>query len=91
MKSYRVAHILVSAKHEAEDILRKLIAKPEEFESMARKYSSCSSAPDGGDLGEVKIGKADPDFEDAALALKAGEISKQPVRTRFGYHLIKRL
>lgn len=91
MKSYRAAHILVSAKHEAEDILRKLNAKPEEFEALARKYSSCSSAPNGGDLGEVKTGKADPDFEEAALKLKMGEISKQPVRTRFGYHLIKRL
>lgn len=91
MKSYRVAHILVTAKHEAEDILRKLTAKPEDFESMARKHSNCSSAPNGGDLGDIKIGKADPDFEEASISLKIGEISKQPVRTRFGYHLIKRL
>lgn len=91
MKSYRAAHILVNAKHEAEDILRKLKDRPEDFEALARKYSSCSSATNGGDLGEVKLGKADAEFEEAVLDLKTGEISQQAVRTRFGYHLIKRL
>ena len=91
MKSFRSAHILVSAKHEAEDILRKLKANPKDFEALARKYSNCSSGSNGGDLGEIKLGKADPDFEEAALALKPHETTQQPVRTRFGYHIIKRL
>lgn len=90
IKSYRAAHILVQAKYEAEDILLKL-KNGISFEDLARKYSSCPSSPQGGDLGELKIGRADSDFEEAALALKINEITKSPVRTRFGYHLIKRL
>jgi peptidyl-prolyl cis-trans isomerase C len=90
MKSYKASHILVPAKYEALDILRKLTATPNEFESFARRYSICSSAPQGGYLGEIQIGKADSDFEESVLDLKINEISKIPVRTKFGYHIIKR-
>jgi peptidyl-prolyl cis-trans isomerase C len=90
MKSYKASHILVAAKYEAEDILQKLSATPSEFESLARRHSTCSSAPQGGNLGEIKIGKADSDFEESVLNLKINEISKIPVRTKFGYHIIKR-
>lgn len=89
MKSYKVAHILVTARHEAEDLLRKLNGGAT-FEDLARKFSQCSSASAGGDLGEIRMGKADSDFEDAALKLKPGQVSKAPVRSRFGYHIIKR-
>ncbi len=87
---YKVSHILVKNKYEAEDIIRKLKSGAS-FEEMAKKYSSCSSASNGGLLGEIKIGKADEDFEAAALNLKINEISKAAIRTKFGYHLIKRL
>lgn len=87
---YKVSHILVKNKYEADDIIRKLKSGAS-FEEMAKKYSSCSSAPNGGLLGELKIGKADEDFEAAALNLKINEISKVAIRTKFGYHLIKRL
>lgn len=90
MKTYKAAHILVSAKHEAEDMLLKL-NKGIAFSELARKFSNCSSAPNGGDLGEIKIGKAHEDFEEAVLKLKAGETTKTPVRTSFGYHIIKRI
>jgi peptidyl-prolyl cis-trans isomerase C len=90
MKSYRTAHILVNAKYEAEDLLRKLNTGSD-FAEMAKKHSTCTSAVNGGDLGEIKTGKADSDFEEASLNLKIGEVTKVPVRTRFGYHLIKRL
>ena len=89
-KSYKAAHILVKAQFEAEDILRKL-KEGSSFEDIARKFSSCRSAPNGGELGEIKMGKAAEEFEEAALKLKPGEISQKPVRTSFGYHLIKRL
>lgn len=89
-EKFHVAHILLSARHEAEDLLRKL-KDGKSFEDLARKHSSCSSAANGGDLGEITVGKADPDFEEAALNIKTGEISKTPVRTRFGFHLIKRI
>ena len=87
---FHVAHILVSARHEAEDILRNL-KDGKSFEELARRHSTCSSAANGGDLGDISAGKADPDFEEAALDLKVGDISRAPVRTRFGFHLIKRI
>ena len=83
-------HILVQHKHEAEDLERKLKAGAD-FQDLARKFSTCSSAAGGGDLGDVsrKLDRLDDDFRDAAEALKVGERSG-PVRTRFGYHLILR-
>lgn len=85
----KVKHILVQHQYEAEDILRKL-SEGKTFEDLARTYSTCSSAPQGGDLGLVKTGKFVEDFEEAACGLKPGEISKKPVRTAFGYHIIFR-
>lgn len=90
MKAYRAAHILVTHEYEAEDLLKKL-ARGENFEDVARKYSSCSSAPNGGHLGLIKIGKAAEEFEEAALSLKPDQTTPKPIRTRFGYHIIKRL
>lgn len=90
MKAYHVHHILVKAQYEAEDLIVKL-NRGESFEALAQKFSTCSSAANGGDLGVLKTGKADPDFEESALALKPNEITKSPVRTKFGYHLIKRI
>lgn len=89
-KTYRAAHILVSSKYQAEDILKKL-RMGSEFSELARKFSTCASAVRGGDLGELKIGKAHEDFEEAALKLKPGETTDTPVRTSFGYHIIMRL
>lgn len=84
-----VSHILVRHEYEALDILRALAAG-KSFEELARKHSTCPSAPEGGALGSFARGRMDEDFEDAAFLLKVGEISKKPVRTKFGYHLIKR-
>lgn len=89
-KTYKAAHILVRAKYEAEDLLLKLKAGSS-FEELAKRFSSCTSAAHSGNLGEIKIGQADMEFEEAVLGLKINEITKSPVRTRFGYHLIKRL
>jgi len=89
-KNYHVFHILVKHAYEAEDLLRKLEAG-ESFENLAQKFSICSSAKNKGDLGPIFEGKADPDFEEAALLLKPGQITKKPIRSRFGFHLIKRI
>ena len=88
--TYRVAHILVQHRYEAEDILKK-IAEGVSFENLANKYSTCASAKAGGHLGELHFGKADPNFEEAVTELKLQEVSKKPIRTRFGYHLLKRI
>ncbi|MGZ3769442.1 MAG: peptidylprolyl isomerase [Bdellovibrio sp.] len=86
----RASHILVQQKYEADDILR-LLQNGQDFAALAKKYSTCSSASQGGDLGLVALGRLDETFEEAVLCLKVGETSKAPVRTRFGYHLIKRV
>ena len=89
MPKIHVKHILVSQKFEAEDLLKK-IKSGEDFESLARKFSSCPSSESGGDLGEVDSRRLDEDFSEAALKLKIDECSGI-VRTRFGYHLIKKV
>lgn len=85
----RASHILVQHLYEADDILR-LLKAGQVFEDLARRYSTCPSASVGGDLGFFKPGRMDETFEDAAFVLKVGDLTKAPVRTRFGYHIIKR-
>ena len=58
------------------------------FENAAKKYSKCPSSNNGGSLGEFGRGQMVKEFEDVAFGLNIGEIS-QPVRTQFGYHLIR--
>lgn len=89
-KTYHVFHILVQHSFEADDLLKKLAAG-KSFEELAMKFSTCSSAKNKGDLGVIAFGKADSDFEEAVQILKPGQISKKPVRTKFGFHIIKRI
>ena len=84
----RASHILVEKEYEAEDVLKKL-NEGNSFESLAKAFSKCPSGEDGGDLGEFRRGQMVKPFEDAAFALQPGEVSG-PVRTQFGYHIIKR-
>ena len=84
----KASHILVKHLYEAEDILRAL-GSGKSFEALARAFSTCSSAKAGGWLGDLSKSKIDSDLLDALEALKIGEISK-PIRTRFGYHIIRR-
>lgn len=81
-------HILVEQKFEAQDILKKL-SEGISFEQLAKDFSSCGSASQGGDLGEFSKGMMVAPFEKAVLALKVGETS-EPVQTQFGYHIILR-
>lgn len=84
----KARHILVRHEYEARDILRKL-SLGESFEDLARDFSLCPSAKQGGDLGEFPRGRMVPAFERALLKLAPGEISAI-VKTPFGFHLIKR-
>ena len=81
-------HILVDHEYEANDILKK-ISNGEDFENLARDYSICGSAEDGGDLGEFSKGMMVKPFEQALLDLDIGNISGVE-RTQFGYHIILR-
>jgi peptidyl-prolyl cis-trans isomerase C len=82
-------HILLQHKFEAEDVL-KLLNEGKEFETLAKKFSKCPSAADGGNLGDLSGKKLDPDFQESAEILKPGQTSGI-VRTRFGYHIIQRV
>lgn len=83
----RASHILVDTEEKAAEILEE-INNGLSFQEAASKYSTCPSKEVGGDLGEFTKGKMVPEFENAAFSMKEGEIS-QPVKTQFGYHLIK--
>lgn len=83
----RASHILVKTEKEAQDIESQL-KKGANFDELAKKYSTDSSAAKGGDLGWFSKGSMVPDFEKAAFGLKEGQIS-DPVKTQFGYHIIK--
>ena len=85
----RAKHILVDKYIKANEIFEDLKAG-ENFESLARQYSTCSSKKRGGDLGEFSKGDMVPEFWNACTKLSIGEIS-QPVKSKFGYHLIKRV
>ena len=99
-KRLRVAHVLVrvppvggsdaenAAKAKVEDVIKRAKAG-EDFAKLAREISEDkASAVQGGDLGFVGAGELVAPFEQAAFALKKGEISA-PVRTPFGYHAIR--
>lgn len=81
------AHILVAEKYQAQALINR-IEGGESFASVAKKFSLCPSGQGGGDLGYFGRGKMVKEFEDAAFALPVGELS-QPVRTDFGWHVIK--
>jgi peptidyl-prolyl cis-trans isomerase C len=83
------AHILVKTETEAKNIKAR-IDKGEKFGSIAKNVSICSSAKNGGDLGTFARGKMVKEFEKAAFTLEKGQTS-EPVKTQYGYHIIKRL
>lgn len=87
--SYKVSHILVETEDEAKEIIAKLDGG-EDFAKLATEFSTdTGSAANGGDLGEITMQTSfvQP-FLDAVATMKAGDIS-QPVKSEFGYHIIK--
>ena len=83
----RASHILVKTEEEAKKLLEE-IKNGADFAKLASEHSMCPSGRDGGDLRFFGRGMMVKPFEDAAFALKKGEIS-EPVETQFGWHLIK--
>ena len=80
-------HILVDTLEAAEKIAEE-IKNGKSFEEAAKEYSSCPSKARGGDLGAFGRGQMVKEFEEAAFALEPNTVSA-PVKTSFGYHLIK--
>ncbi len=83
----KASHILVDEEEEAKKIKDEL-DNGASFEEKAQEASGCPSSQKGGDLGYFSKGKMVPEFEAVAMDLKPGEIS-EPVKTQFGYHIIK--
>lgn len=86
-ESVRAKHILVDSEEKANKIKTE-IAEGKSFEDAAKEYSSCPSKAKGGDLGVFSKGQMVPEFEKVAFTLEPGVVS-DPVKTQFGYHLIK--
>jgi peptidyl-prolyl cis-trans isomerase C len=86
---YRARHILVKTEAEAKKILASL-GKKAKFEDLAKKFSKDpGSAKNGGALDWADRGAYVKEFSDALAALKKGEVTKTPVKTQFGYHIIR--
>jgi peptidyl-prolyl cis-trans isomerase C len=86
-KQVHAAHILVKKEDKAKELLTRL-STGESFTELARKYSDCPSGKDGGDLGWFGRGQMVREFEEAAFNGQKGA-TVGPVRTQFGWHLIK--
>jgi peptidyl-prolyl cis-trans isomerase C len=82
----RASHILVPTEKQALELKRK-IDEGEKFHKVAKRFSTCPSKEQGGDLGFFGKGQMVPEFENAAFGAKAGKVAG-PVKTQFGYHLI---
>jgi len=90
----RASHILISvdpddpdkALEHARHLKKRL--ESEDFAEIARRHSVCASAPGGGELGFIRREDVDPGFAEAAFSQIVGEVG-EPVRTPYGYHLIK--
>lgn len=84
----KASHVLVADEKTAQEVKKKLDGGAK-FEEIAKEYSTDPGSKDkGGDLGFFGAGKMDPAFEEAAYALDVNKIS-EPVKSQFGYHIIK--
>ena len=86
-QEFNAAHILVKTENEAKDLITKLESGVD-FAQLARAKSTGPSGPNGGALGWFGLGQMVPQFEQAVIAMDIGSISP-PIKTRFGWHLIK--
>ncbi|MDX2028655.1 MAG: peptidylprolyl isomerase [Alphaproteobacteria bacterium] len=85
----RARHILVQTEDEAKTVLKQLKDGADFAKLAEEKSKDKGSAKQGGDLGYFPRGAMVKAFADAAFAMKAGELSDKPVKTEFGYHIIK--
>ena len=93
-------HILLSASpddtlaynmaySDARALIRQLEADPSIFAKLAREHSACPSKEQGGNLGQIGKGQTVAEFEEVLFALSEGELCQEPIRTKFGVHVIR--
>jgi len=85
----RARHILVKTEDEANDIIKQLKGGADFAKLATDKSTDTGSAKNGGDLGYFNHDAMVKPFADAAFAMKVGEVSDKPVKSDFGYHIIK--
>ncbi len=96
---FEARHILVAspesdkngrqkAKVHAEEFCKILEGRPELFSSLAKEHSDCTSRDQGGNLGQLSPGSTVTEFEKAVAVMEEGEITRSPVESRFGFHVI---
>ena len=83
------SHILVETEERAAELIAKIKANEITFEDAAMANSSCPSKAQGGNLGDFGRGQMVPEFDQAVFSMEVGAISDAPVKTQFGYHVIK--
>lgn len=97
---FEAAHILFAAdpedadataqaREQATSTLGEVLAAPSRFGDLARERSACPSAAQGGNLGQITCGQTVPEFETFLFNLEPGQICPVPVKTRFGYHVLR--
>ena len=87
-KEYNASHILVKEEKEALNIIKKLNNKAS-FSDLAKEFSVGPSGKTGGKLGWFSSEQMVKEFEKATFILNKGQITKEPVKTKFGFHIIK--
>lgn len=85
---YSASHIVVESEEQAREIIRRL-DKGAKFDAVAREFSSGPSASEGGDLGWVPPGSVTQEFYVAMKGLQKGDYTRVPVRTAYGWHVIR--
>ncbi|MGI9493127.1 MAG: peptidylprolyl isomerase [Geminicoccaceae bacterium] len=81
-------HILLASEDDAKAVITDLEGGAD-FAELAKEKSTGPSGPQGGDLGYFKKGQMVPEFGDAAFAMEIGSTSPEPIKTQFGFHVIK--
>ena len=87
-ETVNASHILVAEEEMANDLLAKINAGEITFEDAAKNFSTCPSGKEGGNLGDFGKGQMVPEFDEACFTMEVGE-TRGPVKTQFGYHLIR--
>ena len=87
-ETVNASHILVDSEEKANEILASINAGEISFEDAAKANSSCPSSAQGGNLGDFGRGQMVPEFDQACFEMEEGEV-RGPVKTQFGYHLIR--
>ena len=89
-QEYQVRHILVAEEDKAKELIKQLKAKDISFEEAAKKNSiDPGSGQKGGELGWSQSASYVPEFAQAVEGLKKGEMTQEPVKTQFGWHIVQ--